>query len=79
MKKFLMFSFLIFFSPTIHADLESRIEEVKEYVADAKCHVRYYAPYAIASTVGLGSFAAGPKCGTTVLAALGLLRLHTIL
>ncbi len=77
MKIFFSLLLIISFSSITHADLESRIEEVKEYIEDTKCHVRYYAPYALASTVSLGSFSAGPKFGTSVLAMLGIYSLYT--
>lgn len=71
-KRLMVLSSLFIFSSSVLADLESSIENIKEGIEDTKCHVRYYGPYVLCSTIGLSSFAGGSKCGLAILTALGL-------
>lgn len=79
MKKILSCLLVLHFFSTLSGDIESRIEGIKERIEDTKCFVRYYGPYAFCSTLSLGSFSIGPKCGAMVLASLGFYSLYSTL
>lgn len=77
MKRSFLFFFFVLFGSSLQADLESLAHTIKHKVEDAKCRIRYYGPYAAASTVGVTAFLGGKKLGALVVAGLGIYGLHT--